>query len=108
MQKNGNVYLYCGNLDDTQVTMPSLYGRTIKEVDRILSGLGLTATMNGSGLCTNQSIIEGTLVERGTALIVEFHTAEEIEEMKRQEELLRQQMEEEQAEAEHMEAADTA
>ena len=51
----------------------------------------LVATMNGSGLCTSQSILEGTPVEAGTALIVEFHTAEEIEEIKRQEELARQQ-----------------
>ncbi len=94
IQKGGNVYLYCSNGEQTQVTMPSLYGRTIKEVDRILSGLGLTATMNGSGLCTNQSILEGSIVEKGTALIVEFHTAEEIEEIKRQEELAKQQAEE--------------
>ena len=54
--------------------MPSLYGRTIKEVDRILAGMGLTATMNGSGLCTGQSIEAGQLVEKGTALIVDFST----------------------------------
>lgn len=91
VQKTGNVYLYCANADTTQRTMPNLYGKTIKDVDRILSGLGLSATMNGSGLCTNQSIAEGTLVETGTALIVEFHTAEEIEESKRQEELRQQE-----------------
>lgn len=96
VQKTGNVYLYCADAGSTQRIMPSLYGKTIKEVDRILTGMGLSATMNGSGLCTNQSIIEGTPVETGTALIVEFHTAEEIEEIKRQEELLRQQLEAEQ------------
>lgn len=93
VQKTGNVYLYCANAESSERIMPSLYGRTIKEVDRILSGLGLTATMNGSGLCTSQSILEGTVVESGTALIVEFHTAEEIEEIKRQEELALQQEE---------------
>ena len=40
-----------------------------------------------------QSILEGTPVETGTALIVEFHTAEEIEQIRRQEELIRQQEE---------------
>ena len=93
VQKTGNVYLYCGNADSTQKIMPPLYGKTIKEVDRILSGIGLSATMNGSGLCTSQSILEGSIVESGTALIVEFHTAEEIEIMKRQETLLQQQEE---------------
>lgn len=105
VQKTGNVYLYCANADSTERIMPSLYGKTIKEVDRILSGIGLVATMNGSGLCTGQSILEGTLVETGTALIVEFHTAEEIEEIKRQEELIRQQEEAaKQAEAEEQAA----
>ncbi|MBQ2020999.1 MAG: stage V sporulation protein D, partial [Peptococcaceae bacterium] len=93
VQKTGNIYLYCADADSTTRIMPSLYGRTIKEVDRILSGMGLVATMNGSGLSTSQSILEGTPVETGTALIVEFHTAEEIEEIRRQEELIRQQEE---------------
>lgn len=74
--KNGNVYLYCGPADGTQVEMPSLYGHTIKEVDRILSGMGLSATMNGSGLCTAQSIAPGTVVEKGTALVVDFSTTQ--------------------------------
>ena len=108
VQRTGNVYLYCADADSTERVMPSLYGKTIKEVDRILSGLGLVATMNGSGLCTSQSILEGTPVEAGTALIVEFHTAEEIEEIKRQEELARQQEvllnADENGEPEHQEA----
>ena len=105
VQKTGNVYLYCANADSTERIMPSLYGKTIKEVDRILSGIGLVATMNGSGLCTGQSILEGTPIETGTALIVEFHTAEEIEEIRRQEELIRQQEEAaKQAEAEEQAA----
>ena len=79
VQRTGNVYLYCGYADSTQVVMPSLYGRTIKEVDRILSGLGLSGTMNGSGLCTGQGIAPGQLVERGTALFVDFQTTAEIE-----------------------------
>lgn len=74
VQKSGNVYLYCGPAEGTQVVMPSLYGRTIKEVDRILSGLGLSGTMNGSGLCVGQSIEAGQVIEKGTALIVDFGT----------------------------------
>lgn len=79
VQKTGNVYLYCGSSESTQIVMPSLYGRTIKEVDRILAGLGLSGTMNGSGLCTGQSISPGQLVERGTAVIVDFQTTAEVE-----------------------------
>ena len=79
VQRTGNVYLYCGSSESTQVVMPGLYGRTIKEVDRILTGLGLSGTMNGSGLCTGQTIAPGTLVERGTALFVDFQTTAEIE-----------------------------
>jgi stage V sporulation protein D (sporulation-specific penicillin-binding protein) len=75
VQKGGNVYLYCGSADGTQIVMPSLYGHTIKEVDRILAGMGLTATMNGSGLCIGQSIEPGQLVEKGTALFVDFSTS---------------------------------
>ena len=41
--------------------------------------MGLSGTMNGSGLCTGQTIAPGTLVERGTALIVDFQTSAEIE-----------------------------
>lgn len=74
VQKTGNVYLYCGSAEGTQVVMPSLYGRTIKEVDRILAGMGLSGTMNGSGLCTGQSIEAGRLVDKGTALFVDFGT----------------------------------
>ena len=74
VQKTGNVYLYCGSAEGTQVVMPSLYGRTIKEVDRILVGIGLSGTMNGSGLCTGQSIEAGQLVDKGTALFVDFGT----------------------------------
>ena len=74
VQKSGNVYLYCGPTEGTQIVMPSLYGRTIKEVDRILAGMGQSGTMNGSGLCVNQSITPGQLVEKGTALIVDFST----------------------------------
>ena len=74
VQKTGNVYLYCGSVEGTQVVMPSLYGRTIKEVDRILVGIGLSGTMNGSGLCTGQSIEAGQLVDKGTALFVDFGT----------------------------------
>ncbi len=74
VQKTGNVYLYCGSAEGTQVVMPSLYGRTIKEVDRILAGMGLSGTMNGSGLCTGQSIEAGQLVDKGTALFVDFGT----------------------------------
>lgn len=79
VQKTGNVYLYCGSSESTQIVMPSLYGRTIKEVDRILAGIGLSGTMNGSGLCTGQSISPGQLVERGTAVIVDFQTTAQVE-----------------------------
>lgn len=79
VQKTGNVYLYCGSSESTQIVMPSLYGRTIKEVDRILAGSGLSGTMNGSGLCTGQSISPGQLVERGTAVIVDFQTTAQVE-----------------------------
>ena len=74
VQKTGNVYLYCGSSESTQIVMPRLYGRTIKEGDRILAGIGLSGTMNGSGWCTGQSISPGQLVERGTAVIVDFQT----------------------------------
>lgn len=72
VQKGGNVYLYCGPSEGTQIVMPSLYGRTIKEVDRILAGMGLSGTMNGSGLCTQQSITPGQPIEKGTAVVVDF------------------------------------
>ena len=70
--KGGNVYLYCGPANGDQISMPALYGKTIKEADRVLTGMGIPATMKGSGVCVSQSIEPGTPIKKGTPVTVNF------------------------------------
>lgn len=70
--KGGNVYLYCGPANGDQIIMPSLNGKTIKEADRVLTGMGIPATMKGSGVCVSQSIAPGTNIKKGTPVTITF------------------------------------
>lgn len=54
------------------VEVPDLKGKTIKEVNIILSNLGLKLKISGSGLASYQHPEAGTTVESGTIIGVEF------------------------------------
>ncbi len=56
----------------TTVQVPNLKGKTIKEINIILNNLGLKLKISGSGLATSQYPEEGTTVESGTIISVEF------------------------------------
>lgn len=75
--KGSNVYLYCASADGNAFTMPDLSGKNIKEVDRILSGFGMTTVINGSGLAYRQSVAAGTVITPGTMIEVYFSTTPE-------------------------------
>ncbi len=54
------------------VEVPDLRGKTIREVNIILSNLGLRLKISGSGLAFTQYPEAGTMVELGTIISVEF------------------------------------
>lgn len=56
----------------SSVELPDLRGKTIKEVNVILSNLGLRLQVSGSGLATSQYPEAGTIVDLGTIISVEF------------------------------------
>lgn len=72
-----DVYLYCGPADATELVMPDLTGKNIKEVDRILNGFGLNAAINGSGLAYRQSVAAGELVQVGSMIHVSFTSVDD-------------------------------
>lgn len=54
------------------VSLPSFEGKTIKEVDIILNGLGLKSKLSGSGLAYRQEPAAGTSVAAGSEIEVWF------------------------------------
>ena len=90
-----DVYLYCAAADTTEFIMPDLTGKNIKEVDRILNGLGLSPAITGSGLAYRQSISPGELVSIGTVVNVSFTSGNEIERMKQEEKMQQEMLENE-------------
>ncbi len=66
------IELYNDNKEDEVVTLPAFEGKTIKEVDIILNGLGLKAHLTGSGLAYRQKPGAGSVVKRGDQVKVWF------------------------------------
>ncbi len=81
VNKGSDVLLYCQNSSETTVVLPDLTGKTIREVDNILSGLGLRAVIEGSGIVYEQTPEAGALVEIGSSVRVrcELNQTEEEE-----------------------------
>lgn len=90
-----DVYLYCAPAETTEFVMPDLTGKNIKEVDRILNGLGLTPAITGSGLAYRQSISPGELVTIGAIVNVSFVSGNEIERMQEEEKMQQEMLEKE-------------
>lgn len=81
VDKGSAVLLYCKNPNETSATVPDLTGKTIRECDRILSGLGYRLVAEGSGVARRQQPEAGTLMESGGSVYVTFATTgQELEE----------------------------
>lgn len=71
------VTAYASYQGSESVTVPDFTGKTIKEVDRVLSGLGLLKNLDGSGLAWYQTPAAGTAVPEGSKVVVRFASNEE-------------------------------
>lgn len=60
-----------------QVTVPDLQGKSMKEVARILSELGLHLVPEGSGLACQQNPLPGKVVSTGSTITVQFQAVGE-------------------------------
>jgi len=60
------------NGEQTEVTVPDLRGKPMKEVVRILSDLGLHLIPSGSGLAYEQSLEPGKVITSGSTIKVKF------------------------------------
>lgn len=63
---------YGPNNKDNQVTIPDLQGKSMKEVVKILSSLGLYLVPEGHGLASKQSPAPGKVVSTGSRIKVKF------------------------------------
>lgn len=71
------ITLYCGEPEAEVVTLPDFSGRTIKEVDVVLSSYGLRADLSGSGLAWSQNPVAQAVVRRGSTVTVRFASSRE-------------------------------
>lgn len=67
-----NVILYLKNPKPVEVTVPDLKGKTIKESQSILEGLGLRIKTDGTGKVVKQTPVKGTKVDPGSSVIIEL------------------------------------
>lgn len=73
--KGAQVQLYCGDPESEAMVVPDLTGKTIREVDRIMSALGFRVTIEGSGLAETQNPVAGTILSRDSVVQVWFNKA---------------------------------
>ena len=59
-----------------EITVPDLSGKSMKEVARILSDLGLHLIPEGHGLASDQSPVAGKVVTSGSTIKVKFEPLE--------------------------------
>lgn len=66
------IEFYSVSSESDSVLLPSFEGKTIKEVDIVLNGLGLKSKLSGSGLAYRQEPTGGTSVAAGSQVEVWF------------------------------------
>ena len=66
------IEFYSTTSGSDSVILPSFEGKTIKDVDIILNGFGLTSNLSGSGLAYRQQPAAGTSVSLGSEVKVWF------------------------------------
>lgn len=76
------VRAYLSEPDAKEVTLPDFSGMTLKEVDHILSGFGLQAALEGSGLAWYQTPAAGSRVNVGSSVSVQFASTSEQSEIR--------------------------
>lgn len=67
-----SVILYLSSNGDQAMTMPDLTGKTHKEVETILSNMGVEMSFAGTGKAISQMPAPGTLIHKGSLVTVEF------------------------------------
>ena len=73
VEKNSTISLYIESRDqDEELTIPDLEGMSVQEVKRILDAFGLQLKVQGEGRAVNHDPAPGTVVEKGTIVVVEF------------------------------------
>lgn len=77
--RGSSVELYLQNKGATEVLLPDLTGKTIKEVETVVRGYGLVPVINGSGLAYRQNPLKNTKVEVSKAVSVWFASSEDID-----------------------------
>ncbi|MBQ6820358.1 MAG: stage V sporulation protein D [Clostridium sp.] len=61
-----------GTVDEEKIIMPNLKGKTLEEATQILNSLNLKFTTNGSGIVSDQDIIAGKFIEKGTKVSLDL------------------------------------
>jgi len=78
LERGSQVIIYLSPYDqqqkDSQVTVPDLQGKSMKEVARILADLGLHLVPEGHGLAEEQVPAPGKVVTRGSSIRVKFQS----------------------------------
>lgn len=77
--RGSTVELYLQNKGASEVLLPDLTGKTIKEVEIVLRGYGLVPMANGSGLAYRQNPLKDTKVQIGKTVSVWFASSEDID-----------------------------
>ncbi|MDR5658026.1 penicillin-binding transpeptidase domain-containing protein [Serpentinicella sp. ANB-PHB4] len=74
VQENSTIILYTelNTERSNEIRVPDLTGKTIREVNTILNGLGLKLKSQGEGYASQQSPSPNELVKQGTVVTVEF------------------------------------
>lgn len=80
VNRNSRVIVYLSPVEEQegsgQVTIPDLEGKSMKEVARVLSQLGLHLSPDGHGLAFRQTPVAGTRVPVGSTIKVSFQPLE--------------------------------
>lgn len=65
-----------GSEDDLKVEVPDVSNKSIREVNNILTSVGLRLRIEGTGLAVSQNPEPGTMVEPDTLITVTFEVPE--------------------------------
>lgn len=76
VKEGAKIILYTGNGPDNtnDVEVPDLDGLSKEKASDMLDALGLKASFNGSGMVSDQDIVEGTRVQKGTTVNLDLET----------------------------------
>ncbi|MBN2558705.1 MAG: PASTA domain-containing protein, partial [Clostridia bacterium] len=61
------------------VKMPNLINKTISEAKSTLNSLGLNIRTEGAGVCVSQQYYYGSMLEKGSVVLVKFRYLDNVE-----------------------------